>query len=329
MPVNATGARLLWGSKENALPTIYYDEPLNNKTIALGDDIPDGTYYFHVQSRDAGGWSNVAHFQFNVDRTPPDSLGIQCFGDSGVCSASFRVNAHDETAGISHFLMQIDNQEPELWRDYGGSHIWKPPSLRAGTHILQVTAVDAAGNSIEKKVQFESVATFPLVSSWSLSLRNSQIAGLLFIAAGLILAVLVFTKKRRRYFAPVSANQSRRSTTAQAGRLALRMVLLPLVWVLRQGGSVAYAGGRALRAILLSLWQVLRFALLGGEAAHAIGRALRAILLSLWHVLRFALRMALLLLVWLIRTGFYLYHRGWRRKAAYAKKKITKPRINV
>ena len=246
-PLGVTASRLLWGRNDNAMPNVLYNDALDSKTIELAD-AEDGVYYFHVQLRNGDGWSSVTHYQFNVDRTPPDTLSVMCVNDGDTCSGSFKLTSSDARSGISHYLVQVDDRKPELWRNNSaGTRVWDPPFLRGGTHILSVTAVDKAGNTYEKRIGFEAMPQLRTLLGF-----NSRYKTLWLLVIGIFAVLAIGSVSRKNRFPVPSARTQ-------------RMIL---------------------RALLLPLW-------------------------------------------WTLRLGFYLYYRlrRGRQKTAYAKKKITKPKI--
>jgi hypothetical protein len=70
VPASATGVRTGLSKGANDLPTVIATPPISNTTVT----VEDGTWYFHLQGRDASGWGPATHYKIQVDtapRTPP------------------------------------------------------------------------------------------------------------------------------------------------------------------------------------------------------------------------------------------------------------------
>jgi hypothetical protein len=187
VPEDVTAMRLLYGTRENINPTVYYASPIEEKIL---EDVADGTYWFHARFKNAHGWGETAHFKFNVDKTKPDELTIlhvnsdefnfakkeKSTGDNLVSTAKFSFDkensrwaltldnqgentifqhmpvvfyAVDQLSGIGHFDVKIDDGS---WKRINLNETYTDEVTHAipGTHTLYVRAVDNAGNYLEK-----------------------------------------------------------------------------------------------------------------------------------------------------------------------------------
>ncbi|MBI3075142.1 MAG: hypothetical protein HYY92_02965 [Parcubacteria group bacterium] len=154
MPEDVTAVRLLYGTQQNATPSILYNELISEKTI---EDVPEGTYYFHVQLKNAAGWGEITHFRFRVDGTLPESLLVTEEGkdnSAGPQFTYFSMRANDALSGIDRYEIAIDGGLPEIRQGNIGA-VWSAPRLRDGTHTLTVTAMDKAGNLLTENRSFE------------------------------------------------------------------------------------------------------------------------------------------------------------------------------
>src|SRR3989344_3344887 len=159
VPKDTTAVRLLVGRIPQAIPTVTYTTPINFKEIT---DLADGTYYFHVRLRNGEGWGGVSHFRFQIDTEKPTRFEISEVErkDQTDPRAKFILDAKDETSGIDHYEIQIDNEGPQVWRD-DGDHRYETPALGPGSYTLIAKAVDKAGNSLANSAEFVIQALEP------------------------------------------------------------------------------------------------------------------------------------------------------------------------
>lgn len=158
LPSGITQTRTLLGQTPTAVPTVTYTSPISSKEI---EDIEDGQWYFHVQLRNANGWGQIAHFPIKIDTQRP-SLEFNEIPREDLTSpkVKFSFAASDETSGIDQFEVQIDNAQPQIWRD-DGNHIYETSALDPGRHTLIVKVFDKAGNSVADSIEFNIAAINP------------------------------------------------------------------------------------------------------------------------------------------------------------------------
>lgn len=149
VPKDVTAVRLLYGTKENAVPTVYYSSPLAEKKIT---NIPDGTYWFHVRLRNAAGWGEAAHFQFRVDATPP-TLAVRDVGyvDETKTQVRLTIESADAASGLARYEIQIDGNKPAVLEGKE-KQTFLAPRLRGGDHAVTIKAFDRAGNVTAKEI---------------------------------------------------------------------------------------------------------------------------------------------------------------------------------
>lgn len=152
IPSGTTGAKLLIGKRPTSAPTVTYIPPISSKTV---DDLDDGVWYFHVRLRNDVGWGDTTHFKLQVDTTKPSAFSIERADEDDTTNPqpSFIFDAEDETSGISHFEIAIDNGESIKWTD-DGEHTYKTSLLNFGDHKMTVKVIDGAGNYLEESIDF-------------------------------------------------------------------------------------------------------------------------------------------------------------------------------
>lgn len=163
---DAINSRILIGRNAKAIPTVVYDLPINSKEVK---DLPDGVLYFHAQLQNDSGWGAISDFRLQIDTENPTSFDItQVNGTNATdTKAAFIFSATDKTSGIDHYEIQIDNGNPEIWKD-DGSHTYTAPTMNGGNHTLSAKAVDKAGNFLVKTINFF------VKSSNSLDVKSDQ-----------------------------------------------------------------------------------------------------------------------------------------------------------
>ncbi len=152
VPSDVTAAKLLFGKNSNSEPTVLYEPAIGNKELT---DLTDGVWYLHAQFKNAEGWGGIAHYQFRVDNTKPDSFTITELGNQDETSPQrrFQFEATDGTSGIDKYGIQIDGGEAEMWRD-DGTGIYVTKALLPGDHTMIARAYDEAGNFTVASVDF-------------------------------------------------------------------------------------------------------------------------------------------------------------------------------
>ncbi|MEK7510377.1 MAG: cohesin domain-containing protein [Patescibacteria group bacterium] len=174
LPKDATAVRLLVGKIPQALPTVTYTTPMNSKEIT---DLDDGTWYFHVQVRNAKGWGGVSHFRLQIDTEKPAHFDIREIPreDFTEPKVPFVFDARDKTSGIDYYEIKIDGKSTDTWKD-DGSHTYTTPTLNPGKHILIAKVVDKAGNSLVNSAEFIIQAlTPPEIMEYPRMLRSGDV----------------------------------------------------------------------------------------------------------------------------------------------------------
>lgn len=173
VPSDVTAVRLLVGKIPQAVPTVYYSPAVSSKELS---DLADGIWYFHVRLRNSVGWGGVSHFRFQIDTEKPTRFEISEVERKDLTDpkAKFIFDAKDDTSGIDHYEIQIDNGSPQVWQD-DGSHRYETPVLEPGKHTLIAKAVDKAGNTLANSAEFiiEPLEA-PTIIEWPRELQSGD-----------------------------------------------------------------------------------------------------------------------------------------------------------
>lgn len=173
VPKDITAVRLLAGRIPNAIPTITYTSPIDSKDVS---DLADGIWYFSARLKNSAGWGAVSHFRFQIDTEKPSRFELMEIPRKDLTDpkAKFIFDAEDDTSGIDHYEIQIDNESQQAWQD-DGSHRYETPVLGPGKYTLLAKAVDKAGNSLANSVEFViETLEAPVITDWPRELQSGE-----------------------------------------------------------------------------------------------------------------------------------------------------------
>ncbi|TSC62680.1 MAG: Uncharacterized protein Greene041614_342 [Parcubacteria group bacterium Greene0416_14] len=162
LPNDALEVRTLIGSFPRSVPTISYRPPISSKKV---DDLPDGTYYFHLQIRTNEGWGAIAHYRVNIDTTPPKAFAITFpHGNVGTDNRPVVLfNTTDDLSGIDYYKVKTGDRDfyTLLPGDVVASNPHVLPLHTPAIHSIEVLASDMAGNVSRAQGSFEVVGLKP------------------------------------------------------------------------------------------------------------------------------------------------------------------------
>ncbi len=154
VPGDVTAVRTLLDENPTSIPTKVYDSPIRDITI---DDLPDGISYFHIQFKNDEGWGRVAHYRLAVDSSAPQGFVVMLAPDSNLANPTQTLIATTtDTLGapIKTFKIRVNNGEEIIQENTAAGQI-KLENLSPGQQVVDVEAVDAAGNTVETSFTFE------------------------------------------------------------------------------------------------------------------------------------------------------------------------------
>ena len=129
-------------------------------------DLDDGTWYLHVVATDSVGntGTTAAHYRINIDQTAP-SVAIETpsdFHNSSADSLDLAWSAIDTCSGCVKSKVWVDNSSAVI---YDGSALSiELTALSEGSHTINVTVFDAAGNLASAEIEVQVDLTNPIVS---------------------------------------------------------------------------------------------------------------------------------------------------------------------
>jgi hypothetical protein len=163
VPPDVTAIRIQYDSSPIATPAVVYNPVIGNKLLS---NIPDGTYYFHAQFKNANGWGAIANFQFNIDTVPPVQFKIvePHPENSADPRPILLFNTTDALSGIDHYDVKVgDLAFQTIDATTVSSNPYTPPTQAPGEKTIVVNAYDKAGNETTETTQIDVQAIDPPV----------------------------------------------------------------------------------------------------------------------------------------------------------------------
>ncbi len=120
----------------------------------LYQDIKDGIWYFHIKFKNKYGWSDSTHYKVQTDVTPPLPFDVTVIEGEETTNLrpTLLFKAEDEDSGIDYYKIKIDSgdfQKIAVSED----NLYQIQHQELGLHLIEVKAVDKAGNSTESWCQ--------------------------------------------------------------------------------------------------------------------------------------------------------------------------------
>jgi len=145
-PSNATGFSYSLSKDQNANPARSNQGDGLTKAY---EELEDGIYYFKVMATDGSRWGNPATFTLRIDNTPPHDIDIVPEPDKDPIDKPPMIsfNAIDDTSGIDHYEIKIDEGEFKTVESP-----YQFEEITSGEHTITIQAYDKAGNMTEKTI---------------------------------------------------------------------------------------------------------------------------------------------------------------------------------
>lgn len=121
--------------------------------------LSDGTWYLHVQFKNANGWGPTTHYPLHIDTTPPPAFDVRittgAASDNPTPSLSY--GSSDPLSGIAAYYLFVDNNIVATTTNT----TFSLPPQKPGKHLIRVAAHDAANNITESLAE---ITIAPLAS---------------------------------------------------------------------------------------------------------------------------------------------------------------------
>lgn len=146
---------------------IGYDSNPNGRTLKLYypaikekqlGPLKSGTYYFHAQFANDAGWSDTAHFRFNIDIDEPQIIAasINDASSTSEFSRTILVQAKDKDSGLAEFKVRVPRgAEMKATPDADGKAAINIDLVQFGSQDILLEAFDKAGNSTSTKLNIK------------------------------------------------------------------------------------------------------------------------------------------------------------------------------
>ncbi|MBI2113365.1 MAG: hypothetical protein HYT50_02205 [Candidatus Wildermuthbacteria bacterium] len=130
--------------KEDTDPEYIDESPISKKSYK---DIADGIWYFHLNTHNTKGWSEVSHYKILIDTESPEEfeLNVEERKDLTQPQMELRFSAQDARSGIDRYEVQIGAMS--LVMLLPEEIAYETPVLAPGEWTIEVRSYDKAGNS--------------------------------------------------------------------------------------------------------------------------------------------------------------------------------------
>lgn len=145
LPQGVVAIRTLLDDQKGTIPTIVYDDLITEKNI---EDLKEGISYFHIQFKNKDGWGKVTHYRLAVDTEAPKLFTIEEIAPSATSTPEQVLSfSLDDISPILEYKIQIDGQEPFIYKDENDTKKYTLETMSPGYHTIIIEAFDSAGNS--------------------------------------------------------------------------------------------------------------------------------------------------------------------------------------
>lgn len=197
IPYGVLGVALGFDQNQQGTSSKVHEPPIGEWSK---EGVADGTWYFHAEYKNRGGWGSSTTYSIQVDTTPPEEFGVVAVG--GDLTAELRFEANDTLSGISLYRVAIDGgRAREVQPSELVSGGYKMTNLDPGEHTFTVTAVDMAGNERVTEAQATVTGTKPVEEGEGVTTSGFGAiywVSILFMAA-LAIVITMLVQERRHF----------------------------------------------------------------------------------------------------------------------------------
>jgi len=207
LPTGVSAVRLLLDHASGSTPSVVYNRRISERQL---EKVKDGTWYFHVQLRNGGGWGKVAHRKLLIDTSPP--LEFEVTIESTDNKHALVLEAVDDISGVSYYKIVIDGGEPlrvnsEELED-GNRFIL--PTQDPGEHEVIVSVFDQVDNSrTAEVVSYTEVAPPPPLppseiegdeqAPWYADLKLQSLIVIAILLIIIVVLLVIIIRQRKKY----------------------------------------------------------------------------------------------------------------------------------
>ncbi len=146
LPSDVTEVSFLLHQKPDANPGNSSDGLLESK---IYEDVEDGVWYFHIKFRNQYGWGAITHRKVLIDTESPNSFGLAVDneGDNTNPAPILYFRTEDSLSGIDYYEIKIGSWAASTTEAGTKENPYRPFPIAPGEHLVEVKALDKAGNS--------------------------------------------------------------------------------------------------------------------------------------------------------------------------------------
>ncbi len=205
LPVDITIVSAEIATSSDNVPSVVFDTLIDEFVVSAGN-FADGVQYLSVQFKNEFGWGDVTNHKIQIDTTPPEVFTIDVLlGTSAFPFPLLLFEAQDSTSGIDHYVLNIDNGEPQTIHPNEARRGYMLSELQDGTYTATVSAVDKAGN--------QTMTSVPVLvaAGWSAEpyLEKESYVQSVFTYENILIGILALVVLGECVYIAISRKQSR------------------------------------------------------------------------------------------------------------------------
>ena len=157
LPSDVTAVSLMLTNDLDSNPGNISDGLITSKKF---ENIEDGTWYFHIKFKNESGWGEITHRKVLIDTQAPEPFEITVQRQNTVDPQPNLVfKAEDLLSGIDYYEVKIGSGTFKVTPEEIEDSPYKMPFQLPGQYLIEVKAVDKAGNSISALTDIEIFST--------------------------------------------------------------------------------------------------------------------------------------------------------------------------
>jgi len=159
LPSDITGVSLLLHQKSDANPGSNSDGLLTSQKY---ENIENGVWYFHIRFKNESGWGEILHRKVLIDTDSPKNFEITV-DDRGISDNPKPViyfETQDSVSGMDYYEVSANGEKSSTTSASTKNSPYQLSfMLPAGKNIIEVMALDKAGNYSKASTEFEISCT--------------------------------------------------------------------------------------------------------------------------------------------------------------------------
>ena len=173
--LDATSFSYTFDQNPSTIPDTVSEGSMVVKTYT---DVEGGLWFFHARAQNAGGWSQVSHYEIHVDATPPEPFTVEIVEGRDVTTPAphARFVTKDLMSGIAQYEVQLGKDSGRRISPEETSPSVALGPFSPGTYAVRVTAYDRAGNHQEAFAEFTvRELESPVITAYTKTLGSDEV----------------------------------------------------------------------------------------------------------------------------------------------------------